>query len=585
MRRFFLVLLLLLPSFASSKPKDETVVRSIAALTEQGKFDEAEEKLSPLLNEEPANQSYIVLREAIRQKKAARLIKSGDEALAIGESTAAQQLFAMAYSIDPQNEYARQRFLDARGGKGPRVEVLAYDSPPELQPQPGVRSFDIRGDSRALAEQIARAYGLKVEFDSSFTSRQVRFTIQNASFPAALDAFRGVTKSFIVPLSADQFLVADDTAENRRRLERMALRTFYVPDAATPTDLVEVVNVLRMMFDLRQIMPNQANSTITVRAPQTALDAAQRLLQDLSAGRPEVVMDVQVIQITLSKTTNIGVGLPLQFTAFNVNTELRKLVSDPNVLALINQLVSGGQISPADAAALASLVSAAQNSGSPLLQGFATFGGGITRTGVVIPPATASFKLNTSDIRIFQKVSMRSQHGKPATYRIGDRYPVLTGTFTPLVNIPLPRSLQRQNNVQPLTPSFNYEDLGITFKATPLVGPSGGIRIDFDLALRALAGQTFNGVPAISNRQYTGSVTLMEGQTSVIAGTVSTTEQKAVVGLPLLSQIPGFRYALSTTTKDLQDAQLLVLVTPHRVRSGHVGENPEIVLPPAGASQ
>jgi type II secretory pathway component GspD/PulD (secretin) len=297
------------------------------------------------------------------------------------------------------------------------------------------------------------------------------------------------------------------------------------------------------------------------------------------------MIDVQVLQVTQSKTTNIGVNLPLQFTAFNVNTELRKLVSDPSILALINQLTGGRTLSPTDAAALAALVSAAQNSSSPLLQGFATFGGGITLTGVVIPPASASFKLNTSDVKIFQKVSMRSQHGKAATYRIGDRYPVLTGTFSPLVNIPVPRSLQRQNNVQPLTPSFNYEDLGITFKATPSVSPFGNIRIDFDLALRALAGQTFNGVPAISNRQYTGSVTLMEGQTSVIAGSVNTTEQKALMGLPLLSQIPGFRYAFSTTTKDLQDAQLMILVTPHRVRSGHVGESPEIVLPPAGATQ
>jgi type II secretory pathway component GspD/PulD (secretin) len=340
-----------------------------------------------------------------------------------------------------------------------------------------------------------------------------------------------------------------------------------------------------MMFDIRQIMPNQATASVTVRAPGYILDAAQRLLEDLSQGRPEILVDVQVLQVSRSHTTNVGVSLPLQFTAFNVNTELRNIVSDPNLQSLIDRLSAGGQLSPADAAALAALVTAAQNASSPLLQPFATFGGGITRTGVGIPPAGATFKLNSSDVRIFQRVTMRAQHGKPATYRIGDRYPVLTGTFSPLTVLNLPPSLQRQATAQPLVPSFNYEDLGITFKTTPTATTEGEIRLDFDLSLRALAGQSFNGVPAISNRQYVGSMNVLEGQASVISGMVNTTEQRTLRGLPLLSQIPGLKNAFSTTTNDKQDAQLLLLVTAHRVRSGHTGENPEILLPPAGSGQ
>jgi type II secretory pathway component GspD/PulD (secretin) len=145
--------------------------------------------------------------------------------------------------------------------------------------------------------------------------------------------------------------------------------------------------------------------------------------------------------------------------------------------------------------------------------------------------------------------------------------------------------LAQQNNVQPLTPSFNYEDLGITFKATPSVSPEGEIRVDFDLALRALAGQQFNGVPAISNRQYVGSLNLKEGEVSVIAGSVNETEQRSIQGLPFLSQIPGFREAFSTTSRNKTEDQLLLLVTAHRVRSGHDETSPEIVLQPSGSAQ
>jgi type II secretory pathway component GspD/PulD (secretin) len=586
MRRVALLALALLATAHAAPSKAAKALEKAARLADTGHYGEAERLLNDLVASAPGEASYRVALEAVRQKQAGELMQAGDRALSQGLTADAQRLFAQAYTIDPKNEYARQRFTDARAGlPGPKVEVLQAAEEIRLAPKVGLRSFDYRGDTRGLFDRLAREFGLSVEFDSSFQSRPVRFTLPSVDFTGALRGATIVSDAFIVPLAPDKFLVAADRPEERRRLERFSLRTFMVPDAASPTDLIEVVNVLRMIFDIRQIMPNQATASVTVRAPGYVLDAAQRLLEDLSQGRPEILVDVQVLQISRSYTTNIGTNLPLQFSAFNVNTELRNVVSDPNLQALIDRLAAGGQLSPADAAALAALAAAAQNANSPLLQPFATFGGGTSRTGVVIPPASVNFKLNSSDVRIFQRVTMRAQHGKPATYRIGDRYPVLTGTFSPLTVLNLPPSLQQQSNSQPLVPSFNYEDLGITFKTTPSATAEGEIRLDFDLSLRALAGQSFNGVPAISNRQYIGSMNVMEGETSVISGMVNTTEQRTLRGLPLLSQIPGLRHAFSTTSNDKQDAQLLLLVTAHRARSGHGSPDPEIMLPPAGSAQ
>lgn len=564
---------------------DQKSLEKVARLADQGKFQEAERLLDAVQKKDPTDKKVFLAAEMLRQKQAQAMITEGETLLRSGSNQAAQEKFARAYSLDPQNEYARQRFHDARPESSPAIQTLQLDTEPQLIPKRGLHTINYRGDSRGLVTAFAREFGLNAEFDPNFGTRPVRFILPDATYAQALQAVTSITKSFIVPLSTNQFLIASDDPEARRRLERMSLRTFIVPDATNVQDLVEVVNVLRMMFDLRQIMPNQATHSVTVRAPGADLDAAQRLLEDMSAGRPEVMIDVQVVQVKHTEATNIGIDLPLQFSAFNVNTELRNLVTDPNLQSLIDQIAAGGKLTPQQAAALAAFVSAAQNSSSPLLKGFVTFGGGVSRTGVSIPPAGANFKLNSSDVKIYQRVTLRAQHGAPATYRIGDRYPVLTGTFSPLVNIPLPPGLAQQNNTQPLTPSFQYEDLGITFKATPTVGASDAMRIDFDLALRALAGETFNGVPAISNRQYTGSLTLREGETSVIAGSVNQSEQKSIRGLPLLSEIPGLREAVSTTTRDKTDDQLLLLVTAHKIRSGHGAESPDIPLPPSGSAQ
>jgi general secretion pathway protein D len=584
MRCVAVLLLTLTIGASASTPTYEKELKKLEQLSRAHKFDQADRLVETLL----ANSSdpqLMIAAEVLRQQRARVLIAEGDRLLVQGDKLAAQQRFAHAYTIDPQNEYARQRFNDASGSRTTKVQVQNLASEAELQPKAGLHDFEYRGDSRGLILAFAREFGLAAEFDPNFVTRQVRFTLKRVDFLTAEQAVAAVTNSFIVPLSPNQFLVSNDDAESRRRLQRMSLRTFVLPDVATPQDLIELVNVLRMMFDLRQIMPNQATSSVTVRAPGAALDAAERLLTDLSMGRPEVLIDVQVLQVSHSQSMATGVDLPLQFTAFNINTELRNLVNDPNIQSLIDQLAAGGQLTPQQAAALAAFLAAAQNSASPLLQGFATFGGGLTRTGVVIPPAKVQASYNASDVKLFQHVTMRAQHAKPATYRIGERYPVLTGTFSPLLNIPLPPGLVQQNNAQPLTPSFNYEDLGITFKATPNVAANGDIRMDFDLALRSLTGQSFNGVPSISNRQYVGSMSVREGETTVIAGSLNSTEQLSVRGLPFLSQIPGLKEVLSTNTRDKRDDQLLLLVSARRVREGHTGESPEIFLAPQGSTQ
>jgi general secretion pathway protein D len=570
---------------SASSAKTGQQLRKISMLADKGRFDEAERVLDALERRDPAGAQVVVIRELIRQKRAASLIKQGDHSLAQGDREIAQKRFAQAYILDPQNEYARARFADASDRSARTIQSVSLADEPQLKPKTGLHDLEYRGDSRGLIDAFAREFGLHAEYDPSFSSRATRFSLKQVNFPTALQAVNRISKSFFIPLSENQFLVANDDAESRRRLERMSLRTFVLPDVSGAQDLIELVNVLRMMFDLRQIMPNQATASVTVRAPGAALDAAQRLLEDISAGRPEVLIDVQVLQVSRTRNSTIGTSLPLQFTAFNINTELRNFVTDPNIQSLLDELAAGGELTPEQAAALAAFLAAQQNAASPLLQGFATFGGGATRTGVVIPPVTLNLKTNESDVKLYQHITMRAQHAKAATYRIGDRYPVLTGTFSPLVDIPVPPSLQQQNNVQPLTPSFNYEDLGITFKATPNIGTGKDIRIDFDLALRSLTGQSFNGVPAIANRQYVGSMGLRDGDTTVIAGSVNFNEQKSLQGLPFLSLVPGLKEAVSTTIRQKQEDQLLLLVTAHLVRSGHVANSQEIVLAPSSSAQ
>jgi general secretion pathway protein D len=540
-------------------------------------LEAASDALDSAVRLDPADPTYTTTREYVRQQRASRHMTRGNELLDKGQRIEAAAEFRAALELDPTNSYAEQRFKDATGLDSiapiQSLQPVVYAEEPTLTPKPGKQSFDFRGNTRGLIDQFARAFGLTVVYDESVTTRPGRFRLPDVDFGTASLAVRKVTRTFFIPMTPMQILVAADTPEVRKRMERLSLRTFYVPQAASPQDLQDLVNTLRVMLDVRFINSNVANSTITVRATREALDAAERILNGLSNGRPEILLDVFAYQISETKSRQIGIDLPLQFTAFNVASELRALSNQPGLQELINQLTSGGQLSPQQAAALAAVIAAQQNGGSPLFQPFATFGGGRTLTGVGIPATGFKLNFNEAYATVLQHATLRAQQGSPANLHIGERFPVLTSAYSSLVNIPIPPSLQQANNVQPLTPSFNYEDLGITLKATPQVSGSGDVTLNFEVGIRSLSGQNFNAVPTIANRQFTGTITVKDGEPSLLAGSISESEQKSLRGMPWLSRVPGLKYAVSSTTRDFANSQILLVVTPRVIRAAPAGRS------------
>jgi type II secretory pathway component GspD/PulD (secretin) len=296
---------------------------------------------------------------------------------------------------------------------------------------------------------------------------------------------------------------------------------------------------------------------ITIRAPAQVLDAAAQLIENLSEGRPQVMLEVRAISMNESLNKQLGVTLPLQFAIFNLNTELRAL--GPNAQDLINRF-NAGTLTPSDLAAAQAALAANQN--SPLTKSFATFGGGQTRFGVVVPPASVQFAYNKSTFTNLEHVTLRAEQGHAATFRLGDRFPVITGTFGSTLAGQLPPGISRAA-LQPITPSFAYEDLGITLKATPQINGDLDVTLQLELQVRALGPIQFNAIPTISNREYKGIITVRDGQTSVMAGSIDETEQRSISGMPWISRIPGLGRATSSTSKQATTNQILLLVTPH----------------------
>jgi general secretion pathway protein D len=508
----------------------------------------------------PGNMEYITMGEMLRQQLVDEQMEAGNHLAAGGDPLGAAQRFRTALTIDPQNTYAEQRLRDVAPPEGDPdhkhvLQLLASVDQITLQPAPGKKSFHVQGDTRLLYTQIGAAFGVTMQFDQGINSRAVHFDLDNVDFYTATELAGKMTKTFWAPVSNHEAIVASDTVETRKQYERLALRTFYVGNASAQTDLNDLVNVMRTIFDMKLVSVQPSSNTITVRAPKEQVEAASSLLDNLMDAKPELMIDVKEFEIDTDGLRAMGMNLPTSFTVFSIASEIRRALG-PDAQNVIDQLSRTGTVDPStiSSASLANLA------GSPLLAPFIFFGKGNGLTGITVTPINAKLAMNHSIATNLEHMTLRAVDGEAATFRVGTRFPIVNSTFS---NVAF--SSRGQVSIGN-TPEFTYVDLGVTLKTTPHYHANGDVTLVIDLKIDGLGTLQVNNIPDITSRAYSGTITVHDGEPSVVGGLISEQELKSVSGLPVLSTLPGLKSVLGVNSNERIHNELLLVITPHVVR-------------------
>jgi len=546
-------------------------------------FDEALYEFQDAARLVPQNVEYLTAREMTRQHLAGLHLENGNNDLLAGRQIEAMAEFRTALNLDPQNEFALQRVNDALGPVPVHMasppQMVASSDALTVTPTEARHDFHYRGDSRGLLTAVAASYGLTVIFDDTFPSRRVRFDIDNADFKTAMLAVSEVTKTFTVALEETVLFACADTPENHRVFDRMGLRTFYVPGAGSPQELQDLMNSMRTLFEFKFVSLNAAASTITIRGPRALLEAATQFFGQLNSPRPEVLLDLKVFQVSHTYARQIGLHVPDTFNLYNIPIGALAALGGTNIQQLINQLISSGGINQAGNQTIAALIAQLQSqAGSIFSQPLATFGGGLTFMGLSLDQLAPVLSMNESSVRSLEHVQLRASQEKDATFKLGSRYPILNASFAPIYNNAAISSVVGNSSYTAPFPSVNYEDIGLTLKAKPLVHNNSDVALELELQLRTLGTTNTNGIPDILNREFKGGILLKEGEEAVVAGMITESDQHSLNGLPGFSSIPGFGVLTSQNSKQDEEDELLILITPYVVRSPDRSDAPEIYL-------
>jgi type II secretory pathway component GspD/PulD (secretin) len=419
---------------------------------------------------------------------------------------------------------------------------------------------------------------VSVQFDDPPPTRQVRFNVDDVDFFTALKLACQVSKTMWAALDTHQMLIAAESSENHKQFDRMSLRTFILPAHSSPQETTDLVNTMRTMFDLKFVSSGQAADTVEVRGPQPLLEACSKLMEQLGNPRPQVMLEVRVYQINHQLTKNIGVHIPNTFNAFNIPAVALAGLGGQSISQLINQLIASGGINQAGSTALSGLLAQLGGQGNSIFsQPLATFGGGLTFSGVSLDQFAANLSVNESWVRSLEDMTIRASQGNDATFHLGEKYPILNASYAPIFNSAAISAVLGNQTYVPPFPSVSYEDLGLNLKVKPTIHGDGSVSLDLDMQVRSLTGQSSNGVPVISNREYKGNINLNDGEPGVVAGEVSQTDTLSMSGIPGLGFLPGLNQAMVNNTKESVSDELMIVITPH-VLSNFNRTSPEIWL-------
>jgi general secretion pathway protein D len=531
----------------------------------------------------PRNSAYVTAREMVRQQLVSEHLRRATQLLSQKRTKESSDELRTVLELDPGNQTAANGLREIAAAPlpdGPHFIVPAPENEEfTVHPKPVRQSFHISGDGRVAFTTVTSAFGIRADFDSSFRSYPIRLDLDQADFAEAMESLCALTRSFWSPVSSSELMIAADTPSAHKELDRWQLRTFYLPEVSTAEGLKDVVNVLRTIFEIRYVTQQPASGTVTVRAPAPVMKAATEFLESLAAGHPEVMIDFDAFEVNRTLLQNIGTDLPLQFNVFNVPASALAALGGQNIQNLINQLIASGGINAANNSTIAALLAQLQNQQNSLFsQPVATFGGGKTLMGITVPPATVSFSKNESRMTNLEHVTLRASQGNPATFRLGSRYPILNGTY----NTPQIANVIGGTGFGAPFPSFSYEDIGLTISAKPVIHGATDITIEMELQFSSLSGQSLNGVPVLNRRDYKGVISAPDGESVVVAGSVTQNEQRSLHGIPGVGRLPGLTYATSNKNTEHDQNELLIVITPHIVSAGPNGSTRPIRVPVSG---
>src|ERR1700728_105344 len=510
----------------------------------------------------PKDLRYRTSFERMRSRAAQEIVHRGQVLREQGQLQEAVAEFQKAMQIDPSLFIAQQELKNTlqmihdkenpppqAAGPPPGLErrIKEAGGPVELVPISNTPlTIKATDDSKVIYETVGKIAGINVLFDPDYTSRRIKVELNGVTLEEALEITALESKTFWRPVTGNTIFVAQDNPAKRKELEQSVLKTFYLENLSQPTELQDVVNAIRAVLDVQRVQQLLSQNALVVRGTPDQIALAEKLVEDLDKARPEVIVDIAVLQVSKDRSRTLGFNPPTSGT-----------------VTLQSNIAS--TTTPSTTATTSTTTSTSSTTNGLNLNTLGNLNA--TDFQVTIPSANLSAVMSNSDTKLIQNPQIRALDGQKASLKIGDRVPVATGSFQPGIG---------GVGINPLVNTqFQYLDVGVNIDITPHVHAGREVTLKIVMDISSVTGQSSIGgisQPIIGQRKIEHEIRLKDGESSLIGGIFDDAQTKSLAGIPGLAQIPILRYLFGQVTQDKEQDETVFAITPHIIRGNTISE-------------
>jgi len=542
-------------------------------LLSEGKVEESMAKFQEALQSDPRDAQYRSAYLQTRERAVTTSIERADKLLAAGSLDEARGLYRHAASIDPGNEraldglaavdvrrrqigwldeadtlFAKHQF-DLAGQKVARVLTEAPNdaravalkraidertgfAPPEARlSQIYKKPITIEFKDVALKqifEVISHTSGLNFLFDKDVkTDQHTSIFLKNSDIESTVNYVLLTNQLQQQILDGNTVLIYPNTPAKQKDYQELDVRTFYLANAEAKT----VANTLKTIVKPKDMAVDEKLNMIVVRDTPDAIKMAEKLVAVEDVADPEVMLEVEVLEVQRTWLQDLGVQWPAS-ASFQPG-------SAAGVTSGSSSSSSGSSSTSTSSISLFDLEHQTSR-----------------KLGVTIGAATVNANLQDSNAKLLTNPRIRVRNHEKAKILIGERVPNITSTAT---------------STGFLSQSVNYLDVGLTLNVEPTIYLDDNVGIKVSLEVSSIISQvtTQSGTSAyeIGTRTASTSLRLKDGETDVLAGLIDSQERTSGNKLPGLGDLPVLGRLFGASTDDDQNTEIVLAITPHLVRN------------------
>jgi type II secretory pathway component GspD/PulD (secretin) len=528
-----------------------------------GDWDSAVEHYRRAVQADPGNPEYKIALQRAMISASIQHLDQARVAEARGQLEEALREYRRASEFDPPNRQVAAKVLELERSIRDQIEATRQ-RPSAQQLREATRAdaaqtlFNLntvvqpilfqQASLRDILNFIGEAVGINVTYDSAYQDRVYSIKAEGVTLDQALTQIVTANQLFYKVMNPKTIMIIPDNQQKRAQYEEQVLVTFPL-SYVDANEVVQTINsVVRTVGGqlAPAVAPNKTSNSVTVRATTAMMDVIERLVVSLDKPPAEVIVDVQILEVSRSRTRQFGLDLG----SYAINAVFSP-EADPRGAATGDGAGAG----------------ATDTTLTPRPFNANTISRGISTNDfyLAVPAAVIRFLETDSETRVIAKPQLRGATGAELKLNLGEDIPVPSTTFTPLA--------QGGANFNPLT-SFTYRPVGVTVEMTPRVSLEGDVQLDLVVESSTLgAGITIAGqdLPSFGSRRVETKLRLREGEATLLAGLLQESQRKMLTGLPWVLNLPVIRQLFSSNDNNIQQTDIIMLLTPRIVRTQEYG--------------